>query len=270
MKTARRILVPRINVEEEFWVDPRLSALTIKLGDEYRAIGAVVKVWRIAQGFFKTNKIGIPLSTYRKQNLPPELIDVGFAEIREDFVYVSGSAKYFDWLQEAKTNGSKGGKKRARNHSEKKQANPSQSRRTQPSSSSFTYSSEKYTEGVKSDDLTNPRPDATLGSRIFDSYKKAYEERYGIEPVRNSTVNAQCSQLGKRLGEEGVPIAAFFLKHEGRYFKQTRHSLGSLLSAAESVAVDYKLGITTEDGVARDTRNPVDIAMEELRAEGKL
>ena len=50
-------------------------------------------------------------------------------------------------------------------------------------------------------------------AEIWKSYSDEYYRRYGIEPVRNRTVNGQLTQVIKRLGAEDAPhVAAYYVR----------------------------------------------------------
>ena len=74
-------------------------------------------------------------------------------------------------------------------------------------------------------------------------YKTAYEQRYGIAPVRNAKVNSQVKSLVQRLGEEAGLVAEFYVfnVHESFVLKKT-HDLGVLLSGAESYRTQWATG----------------------------
>lgn len=89
----------------------------------------------------------------------------------------------------------------------------------------------------------------SLGSLIWESYRKAYAARYGVDPVRNARTNGQCAQIGKRLGGDAPHVAEFFVGHnEGFYLKRT-HDLGLFLKDAESLHTQWKRGkaVTSTD-----------------------
>lgn len=74
-------------------------------------------------------------------------------------------------------------------------------------------------------------------------YKAAYEQRYGIAPVRNAKVNSQVKSLVQRLGEEAGLVAEFYVYNVNESFvvKKT-HDLGVLLSGAESYRTQWATG----------------------------
>ena len=104
---------------------------------------------------------------------------------------------------------------------------------------------------VGSDVVLSEEQQANQSETIFQSkcrltwlmYKAAYEQRYGIAPVRNAKVNSQVKSLVQRLGEEAGLVAEFYVYNVGESFvlKKT-HDLGVLLSGAESYRTQWATG----------------------------
>lgn len=83
-------------------------------------------------------------------------------------------------------------------------------------------------------------------------YKAAYQQRYGIAPVRNAKVNSQVKSLVQRLGEEAGLVAEFFVYNVNETFvvKKT-HDLGVLLASAESYRTQWATGRAMTAGRAQ-------------------
>lgn len=105
---------------------------------------------------------------------------------------------------------------------------------------------------ISSEDRKSPDPRPavqTLGSKIFESYADAFQNRYGVEPTRNSKVNRHCQDIGTRLGEDAIEVAKFFLAHNEGFYLRAQHPVGSFLKDAESLHTQWKRGrsITSAD-----------------------
>ena len=98
-------------------------------------------------------------------------------------------------------------------------------------------------------------PEKTLGSKIFESYFSAYQRRYGKDPIRNGTVNGQCTQIAKRLGEDGIAVADFYVRHNRQYYVLKSHPIGLLLSDAEGLHTEWFNGKQVTTTEARATEN---------------
>lgn len=78
-----------------------------------------------------------------------------------------------------------------------------------------------------------------LNRKIWDAYFNAYQQRYKVEPTRNASVNAQVSQLAKRLGDDAIEIVKFFLGHNDSFYLSKTHSIGLCLRDAESLRTQW-------------------------------
>lgn len=76
------------------------------------------------------------------------------------------------------------------------------------------------------------------------SYSLAYEQRYGVKPVRNQVVNANVKTLVKRLGFEEAPlVAAWYVASVNEAFVvKTSHGVGVLVNQAESFRTQWARG----------------------------
>lgn len=109
----------RINIEECWWSDPRRSKLIRLVGDEERADGAAIKMWRTAQEFWKRNHELVPRSVFEALQCASELIQSGLAEDQGESIYVRGSSQYLEWVKNASEAGRLGGLKSAQARKEK-------------------------------------------------------------------------------------------------------------------------------------------------------
>ncbi len=91
----------------------------------------------------------------------------------------------------------------------------------------------------KSKATKEPSPTADT----WEAYSTAYEARYGAEPVRNATVNAQLAQLVRRLGADESPmVAAWYVGHKNHFYVSAGHSVGMLLHDAEKLRTEWATG----------------------------
>jgi hypothetical protein len=80
---------------------------------------------------------------------------------------------------------------------------------------------------------------------VWEAYSTAYLARYGVEPVRNATVNGQLAQVVSRLGEEAAFVAEFYLSHRNRFYVEKMHPVGLLLQDAEKLRTEWATGRQT-------------------------
>ena len=123
-----------------------------------------------------------------------------------------------------------------------------------------------------------PKADAPAAksSRVWDAYALAYQDRYGVEPVRNGKVNGQLAYLMKRLGAEAPAVAGFYVRHNNAWYVRRGHAVDCLLADAEKLRTEWATGqqIAATQARALDqqqtTVSLTERLIEKFRREGKL
>ena len=81
---------------------------------------------------------------------------------------------------------------------------------------------------------------------VWQAYKQAYIQRYGIEPLRNAKIFGQIKNFIAMVGEKDAPhIAAYYVGHNRAYYVQKAHDIGTLLMNAQVITKDYFTGSQT-------------------------
>lgn len=180
----------RVNFEEQWWSDPRRSALIKRVGEEERADGVMAKAWRTAQEFWKHGGAVVPNSIFSVLAFASDILAVGLAEQREDGVYLRGSSQYLSWIAERRAAAKAGGKKSAAKRVKKPKQTEANSNQTEASANqtqaSVSGSLSVSVSGSSSDSGEIP-PTAgenspTVASPVgffIGRYVKAYQGRYG-------------------------------------------------------------------------------------------
>lgn len=101
----------RINVEDDLFGDFRFENLVEKLGDLEKAIGKMVRLWKVAQKYWVPHKNLIPHEVFERGPWQT-VLEVGLATKRETGYYVSGSEHQFQWLIQCALAGKKSGENR--------------------------------------------------------------------------------------------------------------------------------------------------------------
>ena len=74
-------------------------------------------------------------------------------------------------------------------------------------------------------------------------YRTAYQQRYGVPPLRNRTVNSQVKQFVRRVGiHEASLIAEWFIVHNATWYVRQGHTMGALLHDAEKLRTEWATG----------------------------
>lgn len=85
--------------------------------------------------------------------------------------------------------------------------------------------------------------DPAKSASAWVAYSDAYRRRYTVEPVRNAQVNAQMAQfVAKVAAEEAPEIAAFYVRHNDRFYLSKGHSVGAMLRDAEKLRMEWASG----------------------------
>jgi hypothetical protein len=127
-----------------------------------------------------------------------------------------------------------------------------------PSSSSSTSSSPS---GGPSTDALHPsrrsgdKPPAPT-SATWDAYAAAYRGRYGVDPVRNASVNGKLANFVAKLAADEAPeVAAFFVGHDGALYVNASHPVDLLLRDAEALRMQWATGRQTRVIAAHGTES---------------
>lgn len=189
----------RINIEECWWTDPRREKLGKLVGGTEIADGLAIRMWRVAQEFWKAENKLIPLQIFKTLESSAFLIESGLAELRGESVYVRGSSQYFEWLKEKRESGSLGGKRSAEARRKKygsaqpKKGKSSNDPRTTPERSS-NESNEIDTKQVETSKHPRSTPEGTFEkprSKIEPSYSSSFSNNYnngGLSSTRRQEI----------------------------------------------------------------------------------
>lgn len=102
--------MPRINVEDSLWADPRFQEFMIKIGNRHTAKGMVLELWSLTQKHWLTSRgQGIPKPVWKAFGLSDLIVECGLARENGDFFYAIGSKDQFAWLNACSRNGKSGG-----------------------------------------------------------------------------------------------------------------------------------------------------------------
>ena len=101
------------------------------------------------------------------------------------------------------------------------------------------------------------------------AYSFAFEQRYGVKPVRNQVVNANVKTLVKRLGHEEAPLVAawYVLSVNEAFVVKNSHGMGVLVNQAEGYRTQWARGqaVTATAAQAADKSSANFDAIEEAK-----
>jgi hypothetical protein len=259
----------RISIEEQLTSDARFIKLLQKIGDYETALGALVRLWSVAQTYWKKDKSLIPESAWKKQCLNPLLVECGFAEKHDSGYYAKGSKKHFDWLVKRIEAGKSGGKNSARSRRSKSddlgdsklkqteakstKRNPSTSTSTSTSLSSSATASisastlkEEKKERKGAHDKSAPPPEQrSLIPEIMEPkasfnavacYCEAWKGLYKVNPLIDDKASGQIKALLKSHGPEKFKrLVESYIQMRDQWFIKKRHDVSTLVSNINTV-----------------------------------
>jgi hypothetical protein len=109
-----RGFMPRINIEDSIYKDPRFTQLVLKVQNLDQALGMLVRAWTVAQKWFLTETKRIPENEWEKNFLSHHLIEVGLVKKDDSGYWVCGANEQFSWLTQRVEAGKLGGLARAK------------------------------------------------------------------------------------------------------------------------------------------------------------
>jgi hypothetical protein len=94
-------------------------------------------------------------------------------------------------------------------------------------------------------------PPAGRTVATWDAYATAYQQTYGVTPLRNAQINGQIARFLSLVGTDAPAVAAFYLSIKERYYVQHRHPVGAMLKDASSLWTQWKTGQRSTETAAR-------------------
>jgi hypothetical protein len=246
--------MPRLNIEESFWSDPKTLDLIAEIG-QVAAVGAWVLANKVAQSHWAKDRSLIPKDKAKKLKHFDELLSSEWLMECDEGYYFSGSKTHHEWLLLRKKAASRGGKGRYSNinnlEPSKPQANASKSKQTQASNSNSNSNSNSVNknncETGSKKKKAKPKKQAIETAPTWQKYFAAYRKRYGVDPVRNAKTNSQMKSFVTRIGENESPhVAEFFVGCGDSWFCKQGHSLDTLLKNAENLRMRWATGKKSE------------------------
>lgn len=200
--------ISRINVEASLFTQRAWFELVIKTKSADTALGALVRCWLVAQKFWFPEKKPIPAEVWAKENLNNLIIECGFAEIRDDGIYVRGSSEQFSWLFGKSEGGKASAEARKRRNGS---AQPGKKPRKSPKSSKKLEQSSNAVQALfdvssNSPEAPTPTPTPTPSPVPVPSPSSDFgksSEPCGPPPETNKTqflIATYCDQFRQRWG----------------------------------------------------------------------
>lgn len=268
----------RINIEECWWIDPRRSKLIRLLGSESTADGEAVKMWRLAQEYWKNGRGFVPKEIFESLEVSSKLIEAGLAKLEGDFVYVKGSSQHLDWVYDQKAKQSAGGKKSAETRKRKfgsaqppkKPAKPRS--KIEVESKLLEVSGSGSLSGSGSDSEIPVSSKQTKAGAFIVGYKNRFFFAYGSKANVEGKDAGIAKRVAERLSFEEIEIylEAFFQMPDAE-LKKKKHPVFLFENKINEIAVFAQSGEFTTMREAQMADNAISISSQLQRIrDGKI
>jgi hypothetical protein len=250
--------LPRLNVEDEWFDDPRRAELVERIG--IAADGVALRMWRLSQIYFRVGGL-VPIELFEKIPHWQEFEAVGLADRRKDGVYIKGQRERFAWIQARSDAGKVGGPAAAKKRKENKRrtATSNDDTNQQPtsssSSSSSPSSSSSTSDSVSKKSLSRAKAQRSPAktSAVWEAYSEAYTERFGNPPADNVEERKHLSRLIDKIGADDAPeIARFYLKHPNAFYIGKGYPTWLLAQDAQKLRSEWQRGSVITGQKARE------------------
>jgi len=95
-------------------------------------------------------------------------------------------------------------------------------------------------------------PKKPITAETWEAYSNAYFNRYGVNPIRNKTVNSQMVNFVQRIGVVESPgVAAYYVESNNAFYAGKGHSVGMLVYDAEKLRMEWATGHQLTSGTVR-------------------
>ena len=104
------------------------------------------------------------------------------------------------------------------------------------------------------------RETTPTNSEVWDSYRMAYEKRYGIAPARNARVNTAVKSLISQLGaSDAKEVLAYYLTRNDAFYANGAHAVWICVRDSQKLVTEMKTNrvvtMDTARQAERTTRN---------------
>lgn len=240
--------MPRINIEEKWWSDPRRGRLAEKLGRRV-ADGLMLEAWRISQEF---NGNTFSWKIYFDEVEVQAMLSVGLAELHGENLYIKGSKEHHDWIKEQRRRASLGGQatKRKNNSLQEAPATPTlgpplgQSLGPPSPSPSPSLEHTLKTPFLTEHDSLLPSVKNKV-SFFVGRYVKAYQKKYGktARPDLRGKVQGQIRAFLKDVPlDRACSLIEVYLQMPDKWFETKCHDFSTFLENQNKIALGLDTG----------------------------
>ena len=241
------VYMPRINIEEKWWSDPRRGRLADKLGRRY-ADGLMMEAWRLSQEF---NGESFEWKPYFEKHEVEALASVCLADAQDELIYIKGSKEHHDWITKKRQSAMKGGMANKRRINNLPEANASEcladAKPSSSSSSSSSCSKKKYS--VRESAVPTPVEKNTSVQKFIGEYIGAFQKRYGnkVRPDLRGKVQGQIKRYVSEIPlDEAIQKIQVYFQLDDPWFLTKCHDFTTFLENQSKINISLQTGKTTQ------------------------
>lgn len=252
----------RINFEDRWWTSAHRKKLIKLAGSEEMADGIAAGWWRLAQEYWGKGRKPVPSSTFELLEAGPKLIEAKLARVEADGVYATGAADAFEWLNEKREAGKKGGQKSAQRPRDAKgrlqkkpKQKPSEAQAEAKvlqtsSSSSSSFSSSIIPFSSKTGEVAPLPPD---DRNPIGLWFKAYKEKYGVRYALDKKDAGMLQKAGQTHGPDRLEVLfACYLAIKEPLYENAKHPLSLFFRDLQKISVAAQTGVDPSKNQAFD------------------
>jgi hypothetical protein len=221
----------QINVKDDLYFKAEWFNLLIKLGSADMAIGALVRVWKVAQIYWYPKRELIPIEIWESQQLNSEVINCGLAVHREGGIYARGTEDCCDWMFVQLEKSRKAGLRSAESRKNKTLEDSTQVEKFANYSTCVKNSANSSTQANlititsvssnfnKKEEEESPTASLKIPSKILNTIKM--NEGYPDTVIEEIRKDAELIFIGKpELDKNWTRFIAHYFKHEKQKIRE--------------------------------------------------
>lgn len=244
----------RISVDlDQIYTDIRFQNLSDVIGSKTEAVGLLISLWRTAQSFWFKNEL-VPFHVWDCFEHKDLLLKFGYADKRNEGVYIRGSKENFQWYFDKKpafdARNKLGGLSRSSTAIRDKKgrmmpASDQPDPAPIPISISIPISNKEIRK--KEEGIGFPAKAVNTASFI-GAYVNAYKKRYGTAPEINGFAAGTAKRIVRDLGiQKACELVQVYLQVEDVWFKKMHYDLFTFEKSLNKISLALNTGQQPSD-----------------------
>jgi hypothetical protein len=263
--------MPRLNIEDTWWTDPRRYQLARLVGSKRTADGLMLEAWLLAQSFWGNGRKKIPLMAFLEITDNQFIFDCDLAVKHGGFVYVRGTRQYHEWYATLKESSAKGGKLGGKRPKRKQSGSRAEAESlTLTPTLTLTLKEKNEIEDRSAMGIAPQEAPPSPSSKFIGSYVKAYQAKYGAKArpdLGGKTQGGIKRLLADTPVERACDMIQVYLQMDDAWFKTKAHDFETFAQNLTKIGLALDTG--REIGKKRKTISEM-LAEEEQTKKGQV